>query len=117
MRAISGPGVEKPPQDNPILIQDSFTYRILAVNAPVAIDTNLFNAGGSPGAYNDQLAANLHELRLTFAWPIRPNGLLSPDAPLPQTQRATIAGAFAVTNAYAGHPLFFYQPQSFTNAP
>jgi|GEM_PF-204191 len=40
--SISGPAIEKPPQDNVILQQDSFSYRIFCVNAPVAIDTNLF---------------------------------------------------------------------------
>lgn len=41
-RSISGPAIEKPPQDNPILQQDSFGYRIYCVNAPTTIDTNLF---------------------------------------------------------------------------
>jgi prepilin-type N-terminal cleavage/methylation domain-containing protein len=36
VRSISGPAAEKPPQDNPILQEDSFTYRIYCVNAPVA---------------------------------------------------------------------------------
>jgi type II secretory pathway pseudopilin PulG len=43
VRSISGPAVEKPPQNNDIVVGDSFTYRVLCVNAPVAIDTNLFN--------------------------------------------------------------------------
>ena len=42
VRSLSGPAVEKPPQDNDIVVGDSFTYRILCVNAPVATDTNLF---------------------------------------------------------------------------
>ena len=42
VRSISGPAVEKPPQDNPILQEDSFTYRLLCVNAPMASYTNLF---------------------------------------------------------------------------
>ena len=43
VRSISGPAVEKPPQDNQLLQADSFTYRIYCVNAPVATDTNIFN--------------------------------------------------------------------------
>jgi type II secretory pathway pseudopilin PulG len=43
VRSISGPAVEKPPQDNDIVVGDSFSYRVLCVNAPVATDTNLFN--------------------------------------------------------------------------
>ena len=44
VRSISGPAVEKPPQDNDIVRSDSFGYRILCVNAPVAADTNTLNA-------------------------------------------------------------------------
>jgi type II secretory pathway pseudopilin PulG len=40
--SISGPAVEKPPQDNPILQQDAFGYRLFCVNAPEATDTNMF---------------------------------------------------------------------------
>src|ERR1035438_10853388 len=63
VHSISGPAVEKPPQDNDIVRSDSFGYRILCVNAPVAADLN------APTPYTRQLAANLHELRLTFLWP------------------------------------------------
>lgn len=40
--SISGPAIEKPPQDNPILQQDSFGYRLYCVNAPTPVDTNMF---------------------------------------------------------------------------
>jgi prepilin-type N-terminal cleavage/methylation domain-containing protein len=36
VRSLSGPAVEKPPQDNDLLRGDSFSYRVLCVNAPVA---------------------------------------------------------------------------------
>jgi type II secretory pathway pseudopilin PulG len=49
--SISGPAVEKPPQDNSILHQDSFGYRIYCVNAPTATDTNLFSPLWTPGSY------------------------------------------------------------------
>ena len=35
VHSISGPAMEKPPQDNDIVREDSFGYRILCVNAPV----------------------------------------------------------------------------------
>ena len=104
VRSLSGPAVEKPPQDNPIIQQDSFGYRILCVNAPVAVDTNI---------YNQQLTANLHELRLTFLWPELPGGSVGPSR---QTWRTMVAGQI-VTNIVAGQILYFYQPQSFVNAP
>jgi type II secretory pathway pseudopilin PulG len=108
VRSISGPAVEKPPQDNQLLQQDSFGYRILCVNAPVATDPN----ANSP--YNRQLGANLHELRLTFRYPTLPNGGVGNQPPL--TFRALISGQIVQIN-YFGQPLYFYQPQSFTSAP
>ena len=55
--------MEKPPQDNSIVAGRSFGYRILCVNAPVAVDlTTATNATGSiTDAYFKQLAANLHD--------------------------------------------------------
>ena len=46
VRSISGPAVEKPPQDNPIFQEDSFTYRLLCVNAPVASYTPFYLHSG-----------------------------------------------------------------------
>lgn len=116
VRSISGPAAEKPPQDNPILQEDSFSYRIFCVNAPVAMDTNILNLSlypNGPPAYSQQLAANLHDLRLTFEWPQLPNGNLGGGR---QTYRAMIGGQISQTNS-TGQMLYFYQPQSFTSAP
>ena len=147
VRSISGPAVEKPPQANGSIVRDaSFTYRILCVNAPVLMpplrwqSSKTYNVGsqvtlgnffwqatttttaqpGSLGStdwvkisYLDQLTANLHELRLTFEWPQLPNGGLGLGR---QTFRTTVAGQLpqVLTN---GQSLYFYQPQSFTDAP
>jgi prepilin-type N-terminal cleavage/methylation domain-containing protein len=148
VRSISGPAVEKPPQDNDIIQADSFGYRLYCVNAPVAAEipplwnSKSYNTGdqvyyngivwqatattissdtpgnGSPtpwtqNLYANQLAANLHELRLTFLWPVLPNGHLGTGR---QTYRALIGGQIAQTN-YFGQILYFYKPQNFTNAP
>jgi hypothetical protein len=113
VRSISGPAVEKPPQNNNIVVGDSFGYRVLCVNAPVAVDTNIFNLPPAQQLYTKQLAANLHELRLTFLWPQQPNGKVGPGR---QTFRTMVAGQI-VTNIVAGQILYFYQPQSFVNTP
>jgi type II secretory pathway pseudopilin PulG len=116
VRSISGAAVEKPPQDNDIVRGDSFTYRLYAVNAPVAVDTNIFNLSaypnGPPG-YARQLAANLHELRLTFLWPQLPNGNTGSGR---QTYRALVAGQIQhiPTSTW---DLYFYLPQTFGSAP
>ena len=110
VRSMSGPAVEKPPQDNQIIQADSFGYRLLCVNAPVAMDTNIFGLSAAQQSYTRQLAANLHELRLTFLWPQLPNGGIGPGR---QTWRTMVAGQLAQypTNTI----LYFYQPQSFIN--
>ena len=113
VRSISGPAIEKPPQDNDIVRGDSFGYRILCVNAPVAMDTNIFSLPLAQQLYTKQLAVNLHELRLTFLWPQQPNGKLGHGR---QTFRTLVAGQI-VTNIVAGQILYFYQSQSFVNTP
>ena len=110
VRAISGLAAEKPPQDNPIMREDSLTYRLLVVNAPIPVNTNSPFLG-----FARQLAGNQRELRLTFSWPLLPNGAVGNHGSSPLTFRATIAGQLA-TN-YLGQTLYFYQPQTFTNAP
>jgi type II secretory pathway pseudopilin PulG len=115
VRSISGPAVEKPPQPNDSIIRsDSFGYRVLCVNAPVAVDTNIFNLPPPQQLYTKQLAANLHELRLTFLWPQQPNGKVGPGR---QTFRTMVAGQIVQTNYNNSPWLYFYQSQSFVNAP
>jgi len=111
VRSVSGPADERPPQDNPIMQADTFAYRILCVNAPLAMDTNTFWLTPDQRPYNTQLAASLRELRLTFLWPQLPNGSLGAGR---QTFRTQVAGQMAqvFTN---GQWLYFYQPHTFTN--
>jgi prepilin-type N-terminal cleavage/methylation domain-containing protein len=153
VRSLSGPAGEKPPQDNDLLRGDSFSYRVLCVNAPVAgyvpplWQAKPYNAGdlvayilngqttcwqataailagypapGDPNAplwrwipYPQQLNANLRELRLTFAWPLLPNGSVPSDSKR-QTFRTMVAGQLAWHARYTN--LFFYQPQTFAPA-
>jgi prepilin-type N-terminal cleavage/methylation domain-containing protein len=106
VRSLSGLAVEKPPQPpDSIVRQDSFGYRILCVNAPVATDTN------APSLYTTNLTASLHELRLTFLWPQLPNGNVGAGR---QTFRTLVAGQITQT-ATNNQLLYFYRPQSFSN--
>ncbi len=109
VRSISGPASEKPPQNNDIVVSGSFGYRVICENVPVATDTN------APSLYTTNLTANLHELRLTFLWPLLPNGNVGPKR---QTFRTMVAGQIVQTNDASVTPhqwLYFFQPQSFTN--
>jgi type II secretory pathway pseudopilin PulG len=156
VRSLSGLAVEKPPQDNAIMVGDSFSYKMICQNVPVAVYTPslwkaqryfagayvsyLLNgqmtfwratANVSPGdlgptrsslwvqdAYPTQLAANLRELRLTFLWPLLPNGTPGNGR---QTFRTTVAGQIIYTNIDSSIDIknasYFFQPQFFTNAP
>jgi type II secretory pathway pseudopilin PulG len=146
VRSLSGPAVEKPPQNNDIILSSSFSYKIVCQNVPVAgytppvwqakasyntgdevLDQGVFwrataatVAGVEPPAspwaensYNQQLAANLRELRLTFLWPLLPNGTTGHGR---QTFRTTVAGQLVHINAVR-NALYFFQPQTFTSAP
>lgn len=155
VRSLSGPAVEKPPQDNPIILGDSFGYKIICNNAPMVVDTPFWtgkqsypagavvayipvdgritywqataaNLNEQPGKFPDwvqifhvypqELADNLHELRLTFLWPLLPNGSTGPGR---HTFATTVAGLLNQTNLEVKTTpwLYFFQSQFFTNAP
>lgn len=110
--SISGPALDKPPQDNSLVRQDSFGYRIYCVNAPFPVDTN------APTPYDQELTASLHELRLSFEWPQLPSGALGPGR---QTFNTLVAGQLqrqpptnsANPNILWNTNFYFYQPQWF----
>jgi hypothetical protein len=153
VHSISGPAIEKPLQDNDIVREDSFGYRLLCINSPIPSHTPplwvaqaynegdnvtyLFNGqysywravfGGQPSLppraadvpgnsvrwvrdlYAQQLAANLHELRMTFFWPQQPNGSVGPGR---QSFRTLIAGQ--LTRDPIATNLYYYSSQSFIN--
>jgi type II secretory pathway pseudopilin PulG len=156
VRSISGPAVEKPPQPSDSIIrEDSFSYRIYCMNAPVQHympplwQSASYNAGdnvsyilngqttywqaivaGTPLSspqsgdvpndsvrwsrvlYPQELDANSHELRLTFLWPILPNGGIGTGR---QTYRVTVPGQ--IVQDVNNNSLYFYQSQTFANAP
>src|ERR1039458_8077686 len=116
VRSFSGLAAEKPPQNNPIMQEDPFSYRVLCVNAPMAADTNSLNKNSLfYSAYNNQLAGNLRELRMTFLWPQLPNGNVGA---FRQTFRTSVGGQLIGTyDPVNSLTLYFYQSQSFTNAP
>jgi type II secretory pathway pseudopilin PulG len=104
VHAMSGLASEKPPQDNSLMVNGAFSYRMLVVNAPVALSTNDFDT-----PYNQQIWQNQRELRLTFLSPEQPNGTVGNNR---LTFRATIAGQL-LPSFVNSEFLYFYQPQSF----
>ena len=106
VRAISGLASQKPPQNNSTLLADGFSYQLVCENTPMP----MVNSGSG---FGHQLVNNQWELRLRFFWPLLPNGAYGSGR---QTFRATIAGQLIFTNTGTAK-LYFFQPQSFTNAP
>jgi type II secretory pathway pseudopilin PulG len=101
------------------ILNGQTTYWQATANT-AARDTPNTSALWARNYYPEQLAANLHELRLTFSWPLLPNS----QPPLVhygtghQTYRALIAGRQVLdTNTVPNLNLYFFQSQSFTNAP
>ena len=159
VRSISGLALEKPPQANPLLHDNSFGYRLFCENVPTAFlfPTNwqgqIYNSGdrvwtnidgeitywrarvdvndstNPPDApssfssawvhdgYAQTMANSTHELRLTFFWPLLPNSGLPP-MPAHQTYRTLVTGQLILdATTIAGTNLYFFKPQTFTNAP
>jgi hypothetical protein len=116
VRSLSGLAAEKPPQSNPILRENSFSYRIICVNAPEPADPTVM--GNTNSFFERQLGGNVRQFRLLFQWPLLPNQSV-PSIHNNLTFRADVAGAMALTNDYFGNGmwLYFCQSQSFTNAP
>jgi len=122
--SISGPAYEKPPQDNALMQQDSFGYRVFVVNTTQPLATNYFyppfTGPTGPPIYNQRMLDNLHELRLTFLWPQSPNGNLGSGR---QTFRTLVAGQLlhqpggSYNSITYNQNEYYYQPQSFANTP
>jgi type II secretory pathway pseudopilin PulG len=121
-RSLSGPASEKPPQSNPIIQDLAMKYKLIT---DVGLyGTNFYSPAwtnfGDPliaGNTNEQnnrrgffaqvkyFETNLHDVRLTFRWPVLPNGNSGPSR---QVFRTMVSGPY--TNDPPGSPFFFFQP-------
>ena len=118
-RSLSGPVAEKPPQDNSILRGDSFGYRVICVNAPIARTFNI-----APNSYDSQIGYNQRELRLSFTWPLLPSqpgyGTIGSSPNGNVTFRTTIPGQLVTAPGAVGWR-YYYRSQLFvvanTNSP
>ena len=104
VHSISGLVSSKPPQDNQLMQSDSFSYKVYVVNSGVGLDSSSYDAPS-----NQQLWNNQHEVRLSFYYPLQPNGNVGPYS---LSFRATVAGQLAPQFAN-GQLLYFYQPGTF----
>jgi hypothetical protein len=109
MRAISGNASEKPPQTDANIRDLAFAYRLTAELTPYAAGDAAFT-GTNLVANN--LQKSLYELRLTFRWPLFPNGSIGNGK---LTFRTLASGN--VQNMVGTPKLFFVQPSTFIPAP
>lgn len=110
VRALSGPASEKHPQDNAAVQDLAFSYRL----SPEVIPITALDA-------NPNLRTNLHELRLTFRWPLV--NTRGRTGPVQQSFRATVGGTIQATTE-VGYPanrpefaLYFFQPRTYVKVP
>lgn len=118
VRALSGAASEKPPQDNALINEAAFSYRMVSEIVPYGAVTNTYydeswrNAGNQ--AVLDNLANNLYDVRLLFRWPLLPGGKIGNGR---QVYRLMVGGAQTKYNLGGPPELYFFRPQNYINAP
>jgi hypothetical protein len=136
VRSISGPASEKYPQTDSSIQDFGLNYKLIC---DVGLySTNFFSpdqtnwtalSTNNPAFYTrynysvvaSNLAENLHDVRLTFRWPLLPNGDVGSER---QVFRTMVAGKLLGTNDFgvpqypSGVPqfLFFFQPRTYVKA-
>ena len=125
VRAMSGAAADKSPQNDPDVLESAFTYRMIVENTPFApfyqpaVDLSV-TAGYTYEqlVYRTNLARialnsefNAHDLRLTFRWPMLPNGPGNGR----QHFRVLNSGSMMVATNYnlSGLDLYFFQPSTY----
>jgi type II secretory pathway pseudopilin PulG len=118
VRSLSGPASEKYPQTNSAVLDLSLGYRLVVeVDAcTVAPQTN-----AAAAVTDANLQANLHDLRLTFRWPLLPGGAAGLGR---QTFRTMVSGNLMPIQTDPSPPaqgpwpmcLYFFQPRTFVQA-
>jgi len=118
VRSMSGPAFEKFPQRNPDVQDLGFSYRMTSEVIPCS--NNYFDPSWTVDpvfrAVTSTLQANLHDLRLTFLWPLLPRGRTGNGG---QAFRTLVSGQLVQTNdfGYPLYPLYFFQPRTYVKSP
>ncbi|HZR19980.1 MAG TPA: type II secretion system protein [Verrucomicrobiae bacterium] len=116
-RSMSGPAAEKPPQINPTMQELALNYRVIADVS--GYGTNFFDPSWTNGINTNfyrvitNFQLNLHDVRLTFLWPVLPSGKLGSGR---QVYRTTVGGhlLYEPTNSpNSQYYYWFFQPRNF----
>lgn len=112
VRAFSGAGVEKPPQQNETVLNAAFNYRMIVENCSYVPVQPEFKTNFASSNLFSVLQTNSHDLRLLFRWPILPNGETGNGR---QTFRLFTGGVVSADKDYffPDQQLFFFQPSTY----
>lgn len=122
VRSISGPADEKTPQTNSTVQDFALSYRLFPTlvefgtnfydptwtnfgDKSISSNTNLVTTRSNYMSLVKYYETNMHELRMTFRWPVLPNGSSGPGR---QVFRMLVDGPY--TNDPPGSPYFFIRP-------
>ena len=128
VRSMSGPAYEKFPQDNQAVQDFAFSFRMTSEVVPYG--TNYYDPSWTLADTNyakvvNNLNANLHDVRITFRWPLRSKGQLGLGG---QAFRTLVGGQLQETNeprpfvrtaplTPSAYDLYFFQPRTYVKAP
>jgi type II secretory pathway pseudopilin PulG len=125
-RSLSGPASEKPPQVNPTMQEMALSYKVIADVS--AYSTNFYDPSWTnsriPGLSPidsatrsnymilvQTLQTNVHDLRLTFLWPLLPSGKIGSGR---QVYRTMVAGGMVNGDPFTTNgPFWFFQPRTY----
>jgi len=127
-RSLSGPASEKPPQINPTMQEMALTYKVVADVS--GYGTNYFDptwinySGLSPkdpnfaARYNYSVLVtnfqkNLHDVRLTFLWPVLPSGKIGDGRQVYRTMAGGSIVNEGTNNVTSYSPFWFLQPRTY----
>ena len=126
VRAMSGPVNEKPPQNNRAVQEFAFSYRMTSEVIPYG--TNYFDPSWTVDPVYRLVLSNLqtklHDVRLTFRWPLRSRGQVGQGG---QAFRTLVGGSLQGTNglglpllnppASTPYDVYFFEPRNYVRAP
>jgi len=114
MLSISGNASDQPPQFTTAIRDMAFGYRLTAEISPYFSELLTTNIWTLNNAIGQNLHTNLYELRLTFRWPLLPDGSVGSGR---YTFRTLASGTMTVNPAtIVGPDLFFLQQSTFSQA-
>ena len=118
VRSMSGPANEKFPQNNSSMQDLAFSY--LMTSEVVPYGTNYYDlswtADTNYAKVVNNLITNLHDVRLLFRWPLRPQGKTGQGG---QSFRTLVSGQLLPANepGFGAVNLYYFQPRTYVKAP